>query len=60
MTDNQQKMGILVELARTIVDQFRPAFSRRAAFENFRTAVIGFLVADETKAVTDLVLISYL
>ncbi len=55
MTDNQQKMGILVERARTIVDQFRPAFSRRAAFDNFRTAIIGFLVADEMKAVTDLV-----
>ncbi len=55
MNDKQQKMGILVELMRALVDQFRPAFSRRAAFENFRTAIIGFLIADETKAVTDLV-----
>lgn len=55
MGDKQQKMGILIELMRALVDQFRPAFSRRAAFENFRTAITGFLVADETKAVTDLV-----
>ena len=55
MDDNHKKMCILVEQLRALVDQFGPAFSRRAAYENFRTAITGFLVADETKAVTDLV-----
>lgn len=52
---NNAKMQLLLEYLREILNCFRPAFSRNAAFENFKLAVIGFLIADETTAVTDLV-----
>ena len=55
MDENKEKMIQLLKFLKGILDLFRPAFSREAAFENFKVAVTGFLIADEVKAVTDLV-----
>ena len=55
MKEDKEKMHHLQEYERGLLEYFRPAFSRKKAFANFNRAINGFLIADEMKAVTDLV-----
>jgi hypothetical protein len=47
MHENNEKMLHLLTYLRELLACFGLAFSRQAAFENFKGAVTGFLMADE-------------
>ncbi len=49
MHENNEKMLHLLTYLRELLACFGLAFSRQAAFENFKGAVTGFLMADEVR-----------
>ena len=51
-------LEIITEL-NAMINHFRPAFSRQRAFDNFRRIVLGFILRDDIKGVTDFVRIGY-
>jgi len=55
MKEDKEKIELLYEYLIGILGYFRPFFSRKKAYVNFKRAINGFLIADEMKAVTDLV-----
>lgn len=55
MKEDQEKIDQLYKFLIGILGYFRPVFSRKKAYVNFKRAIKGFLIADEMKAVTDLV-----
>lgn len=44
---------VFEEIFSTLASKFRPAFSRSAAYENFRLALLTFMTSIERKGVTD-------
>jgi len=55
MKEDKEKIDQLYKFLIGILGYFRPVFSRKKAYANFKRAIKGFLIADEMKAVTDLV-----
>jgi hypothetical protein len=52
------KLKIIMEL-NDMIGYFRPAFSRQKSFDNFKRILVGFILRDDIKGVTDFVRIGY-
>jgi len=54
MSVKSGKLSLISELNK-MINHFRPAFSRKKAFDNFSRIVLGFILRDDIKGVTDFV-----
>ena len=48
------KLSLICELD-NMINHFRPAFSRKKSFDNFSRIILGFILRDDIKGVTDFV-----